>query len=418
MLISAHAGKLPLADDSVQCVVTSPPYWGLRKYAGEQEIDWPKRRGIPAWRGAYGLEPTIEMYVAHTVEILREIRRVLRPDGVCFWNIGDSYFNCTYIREKAADATGNAPGYSASQGGGVSGGKRRSMAKNTAKLKMKDLCLIPARVAISAQSDGWWIRSLIVWIKPNPMPQSMTDRPTNAYEHILMLTKSQRYFWDADAVREPLTGNAHSRGDEDGNAEYQAERDSYHGFKSPSTIVPGGRNMRNVWAFPTQPYSGAHFATFPEEIPRRAILAATSARGACRQCGAPWRRITRRQVAFESGSGRAGNPPGGKNGADYEQARSGDYDIRMGPVIDAETIGWQPTCLCRGQRGTTRPCLVLDPFGGSGTTGKVATELGRNALLCDLGYARSSPEDQAKGRDYAALAERRTRNVQRPLPVA
>ncbi|KKK52297.1 hypothetical protein LCGC14_3106320, partial [marine sediment metagenome] len=221
-----------LPDESVQMVVTSPPYWGLRKYAGEQDLIWGdnhcehewgeilgviERNESPgvgakqeihatqgincslcgAWRGSYGLEPTPEMYVQHTIEILREIRRVLRKDGVVFWNIGDSY---------AAGATSphktmRDPKLMMGNSGWT---KREQGTANTlvGSLKPKDLCLIPFRVAIAAQEDGWWVRSIIIWSKPNPMPESVTDRPTESHEYILMLTKSARYYWDADAVRE------------------------------------------------------------------------------------------------------------------------------------------------------------------------------------------------------------------------
>lgn len=439
-LIQSDARRLPLEDESVQCIVTSPPYWGLRKYAGEQESAWGGDNGhmhawggqIPprgksnwntffkddgesqmksdeslheslptshgshcdcgAWRGAYGLEPTIEMYVAHTVEILRELRRVLRPDGVLFWNIGDSYATCR-------GNTYGKPGRDNLAAPVVIG-----HSKIVDGLKSKDLCLIPARVAIAAQQDGWWIRSMIIWAKPNPMPESCTDRPTDAYEHILMLTKSERYFWDADAVREPGAEPDRVRADVFGGNKGDVVNHS-HGSLSMGHAT---RNLRNVWTFPTQPFSGAHFATFPEEIPRRCILAATSARGACTQCGASWDRVTDRHVEFESGSGRAGNPPAGKNGADYEQAQSGDYDIRMGPVIDSKTIGWRPTCECRGQHGKTRPCLVLDPFAGSGTTGRVARALRRHAVLADVAYGEQD--------EYRKLALARLRNVDVELP--
>jgi len=480
VIVAAHAGALPLADESVQCIVTSPPYWGLRKYAGEQDLTWPPAARGPAdpflcaeeghlwgetieenatnhtgkarwqhtrngrdeeqppekrvawqrtevaqgaicrrcgtWRGAFGLEPTIEMYVEHTVAILRELGRVLRADGVLFWNLGDSYHN------------GDKGGYRKGRLGLRSDIQRSNMAGDIvgapnrnpqAGLKPKDLCLIPARVALAAQAAGWWVRSMIVWAKPNPMPESAMDRPTDAYEHILMLTKSERYFWDADAVREP----ASRAGEIPGGRRYSSDEveQAIGGKHTERTLsetpVADGRNIRNVWTFPTQPYEGAHFATFPEEIPRRAILAATSAKGACRQCGAPWRRVVRRTVQFHSGSGRSGKPPAGKNGADYEQAESGEYDIRMGPVIESETIGWRPGCLCRGQRGDTRPCTVLDPFAGSGTTGRVAIELSRAPILCDIAYAGASAEDRAAGRDYRELAERRMRDVQKRFPL-
>jgi len=498
MLIAGHAGQLPLQDNSVQCVVTSPPYWGLRKYAGEQELIWNGHRGtegtencehdwngekVPvidpvsgagahwqhkephnigpdeydvtefrkadrrfssvgtcrkcgAWRGAYGLEPTVELYVQHTIEILREIRRVLRPDGVVFWNIGDSYAGSwgnygarSGQQRSRISELWHRPGYEnqgdrtlpptarISKSKRIERGTGRWGGGNNydAALKPKDLCLIPQRLALAAQADGWWVRSDIIWAKPNPMPESVTDRPTDAYEHILMLTKSARYFWDADAVKEaaeygyrPTTGEMFAR---KGRADAGPE-------KTVSTTSgkeeKGRRNPRNVWTFPTQPYSGAHFATFPEELPRRCILVGTSAKGACRFCGAPWERIIESQTRFESGSGKAGNPPMGKY-AGSEQAESGDYDIRMGPVIESQTIGWRPTCACRGQRARTLPCVVLDPFAGSGTTGRVAIELNRTAILVDLAYGWATTEDLRKGTAYAPLADKRTRNVQRNL---
>jgi len=154
-----------------------------------------------AWKGAYGLEPTPEMYVEHTIEILREIRRVLRKDGVVFWNIGDSYAGSG---GPGSQYDTKHPGY----------GKQFEKFTNPNKkgfktIKPKDLCLIPFRVAIAAQEDGWWVRSVIIWSKPNPMPESVTDRPTESHEYILMLTKSARYYWDMEAVREKgLTNSA------------------------------------------------------------------------------------------------------------------------------------------------------------------------------------------------------------------
>jgi DNA modification methylase len=461
-LIQANARHLPLEDESVQCIVTSPPYWGLRKYAGDQESVWGGENGhahawggqIPprgksnwntffkddgesqmksdeslhesqptshgahcrcgAWRGAYGLEPTIEMYVSHTVGILREMRRVLRADGVLFWNIGDSY-NSSPNQRKSGD--GDCLGYKQA----TNIGSRTVGSRSAPNLKPKDLCLIPARVAIAAQQDGWWIRSLIIWAKPNPMPESCTDRPTDAYEHIIMLTKSERYFWDADAVREPAaTGwNGSSFTDERDTAVYanlgrgprntegykpgHDARDGKERFCSGTGgyIPPGGRNIRNVWTFPTQPFSGAHFATFPEEIPRRCILAATSARGACTQCGAPWERVIRRN-AYRDGSWFEGIPedaPRPKMGTGTEFYEG--YD-------PPKTIGWRPTCECRGQHGKTRPCLVLDPFAGSGTTGRVARALRRHAVLADLAYGEND--------EYRKLAVARICNVDVELP--
>jgi len=300
-------------------------YWGLRKYSGLPDLIWGgdsscehqwldatyKRRssdGLPgfskerydnktyeelrrdkpiesafcslcgAWKGQLGLEPTPEMYIEHLVEICREIRRVLRRDGVFFLNIGDSY----------------ASGFASSDN------MYKAMAGNEPKqkfdtgLKPKDLCLIPFRLAIALQ-DGWWVRSVIIWSKPNPMPESVRDRPTESHEYILMLTKSARYYWDQETVREPQGNNTHSRGYGDGGKK-QRERTkegTFVGFKesTPLTYLPSGRNLRSVWIFPTRGFSGAHFAVFPEKLPEICIKAATPEVGCCSKCGAPWERI-------------------------------------------------------------------------------------------------------------------------------
>ena len=326
-----------LEDNSVQCVVTSPPYWGLRKYSGEQDLIWggdndcghqwgeteikemdyvqgnpefarPHREHknfksetntcslCGVWKGAYGLEPTPEMYVQHTIEILREIRRVLRKDGVVFWNIGDSYNSKepSTGRSFRRDRAEVLPG---SNRGGHSNG-----------LKPKDLCLIPFRIAIAAQEDGWYIRSDIIWSKPNPMPESVTDRPTNSHEHILMLTKSAKYYWDADAVREPQVEYERQRRlreKEQGlDSVYSIAAEGKTG-QSPQgatgavknikarhdLAVKGNRNIRSVWEFPTQPYPEAHFAVFPEKLPEICIKAATPEVGCCSKCGSPLERI-------------------------------------------------------------------------------------------------------------------------------
>ncbi len=244
--------------ESVQCVVTSPPYWGLRKYAGEQELVWgdnhcehewgnlikgkeygrhdtndPRSTNFGAWsnwdgdtgndarhrclkcgawRGAYGLEPTVEMYVDHTVQFLRAIWRVLRKDGVVFWNIGDSYAGGKgQSGSRGAEYQGisHELGESLNTDYQTLGGALQTRptddtrALRECNIKPKDMCLIPFRVAIAAQQDGWWVRSVIIWSKPNPMPESVKDRPTESHEYILMLTRSKDYYWDIEAVREP-----------------------------------------------------------------------------------------------------------------------------------------------------------------------------------------------------------------------
>ena len=302
MLLQANALRIPLADESVHCVVTSPPYWGLRSYFGtavwvdgdpicdhfidlgdggsikDDDFETPFRTGKQythqkVYRdtcgkcGAVridaqlGLEATIEEYCANMVAVFREVKRVLRSDGVCWINLGDAFLN-------------------------------------------KQLIGAPWRVAFALQADGWWLRSDCIWAKPNPMPESVTDRPTKSHEYIFLLTKSANYFYDADAVREPLkddpetyikkstrknptaVGSALQSGfasRENGFNKYLVDKDIY---------VPAGRNLRSVWTIATAPYSGAHFATFAPALVERCIRAGTSERGACPECGKQWERET------------------------------------------------------------------------------------------------------------------------------
>jgi DNA modification methylase len=220
-----------------------------------------------------GLEPTPEEYVAHMVEVFREVRRVLRDDGVLWLNLGDSYAAGKLGRDDSGD-------------NGRFGGPRIEPKQRSAPpgLKPKDLVGIPWRVAFALQADGWWLRADCIWAKPNPMPESVTDRPTKSHEYLFLLAKSERYYYDQDAVREP-----HSRLWDESNggsiatgrmaAANGAMGDmSTHpkGYPLPN---PTGRNRRSVWTIATKPYSGAHFATFPEKLVEPCILAGCPAGG-------------------------------------------------------------------------------------------------------------------------------------------
>jgi len=230
-----------IPDASVQCCVTSPPYWGLRDYGVDGQI---------------GLEPSLDAYVARMVEVFREVRRCLRDDGTLWLNLGDSYAaNRGYqVPDSKHIDVGNAMASSVPTG-----------------LKPKDLCMIPWRVALALQADGWWLRSVIVWAKKSPMPESVTDRPTSSWEPIFLLAKSERYYYDAEAVKEPSIHAGHIATSRNPNAGY--DPNEVRGGPGFTGQVPLMRNQRNVWHLGPEPYAEAHFATFPTEIPRRCIMA-------------------------------------------------------------------------------------------------------------------------------------------------
>lgn len=239
---------------SVQACITSPPYWALRDYGIEEQV---------------GLEPTPETYVARLVEIFQEVHRVLRSDGVLWLNLGDSY---------ASGGKG---------GGGCFMAERRDAAwqkRSTLNgwrsrppgLKDKDLVGIPWRVAFALQADGWYLRSDVIWTKPNPMPESVTDRPTKAHEYIFLLAKSERYFYNTDAIKEQATdtGRENGRNGRIEDSQARPPRTNPRTLKrlDYSTL---GRNIRTVWNYATQANPEEHFATFPIELPERCLLAST-----------------------------------------------------------------------------------------------------------------------------------------------
>ncbi len=286
-----------LAAGSVRCCVTSPPYWGLRDYGHGEQI---------------GLEQTPDAYVEQLVAVFREVRRVLTDDGTLWLNLGDSY---------AANR-----GYQVPDSKHVDVGNSRGMNAASIGLKHKDLVGIPWRVAFALQADGWYLRSDIIWHKPNPMPESVTDRPTKAHEYVFLLSKSAKYYYDAAAIAEPATyadsrmvdgfGDKSIHGKHKGDpqsAEFRKQDNTgnrhYTGFNDryASKALPTTRNARTVWTVTTSPYSGAHFATMPPELAERCIKA-----------------------------------------------------------------------------GSAKGDTVLDPFGGAGTTALVADRLGRDAILCEL----------------------------------
>lgn len=401
-----------MPDGSVHCVVTSPPYWGLRDYGTAQweggltECDHLEPQGGQGTASAkqntsvgsqvmqyktdclkcgairsdnqIGLEPTPEAYVAKMVDVFREVRRVLRSDGTLWLNLGDSYNSSTqFNNNKGARYT------EAKDGNGWPG--HRPLLSN---LKNKDLVGIPWMVAFALRADSWYLRSDIIWSKPNPMPESVTDRPTKSHEYVFLLSRSARYFYDGDAIREPynlasisrydspMMGTAPTAHQPNGDIG-RRERDK--GLRDPN---PLGRNIRSVWNIATQPFSEAHFATFPERLVDRCISAGTSKKGVCGECGKPWaRRIERVE------------------GVTHQRELA---HVPNGCHTKVDSTGWQPMTRATDQweRQCNHdtlpvPATVLDIFSGSGTSGVVAHKLGRNYIGIEL-----NPQ-------YVVMSERR-----------
>lgn len=419
---------------SIHCCVTSPPYWGLRDY------------GIPprTWGDgevcAYGSEQSPEAFVRHTVEVFAEVRRVLRDDGTLWLNFGDSY------------AQDGKWGGSSSNKNEVEMGYPRPKGKGASGLKAGDLCNIPHRVAAALQAAGWYWRSTIVWHKRSPMPESVSGwrwmrcqrkvangaacdvevnglkahsgdirntlaaqwepcpgckkcepngglilrqgkwRPTTGHEYIFLFSKSEQYFCDATAVAEPAVyastdRQSKKRGEFNGKNTMPG-KESFRAFTET-------RNPRSVWTFSNEPFKGSHFAVFPTALPRRCIEAATSAGGCCSQCGSPYAPLVHSErVATRPGNdskvGRVSDDPD----SPYERqsgAVVGNRDPQRHIAVK-RVEKYLPTCKCGAEPGRS---VVLDPFGGSGTTAQVARNLDRDWVICEL-----NPE-------YAKLAEQR-----------
>lgn len=431
------AGLGRLADDSVQCVVTSPPYWALRDY------------GVA---GQIGLEPTPEAYIERMVAVFREVRRVLRPDGTLWLNMGDGY------AQGGRGAVGPKTTLTSTRPESA-GAASRFAGRPRARLAHKQLIGMPWRLALALQADGavdtralamiervraelldeyedrtppdrvlnvlerlereyvaakgegWWLRQDIIWHKPNPMPESVRDRCTKAHEYLFLLTKGPRYYFDAEAIREearfagrevrPYGKESRTRQVGDGINDRRTTRWLAEGLQ-----VGAGRNKRSVWTIAAQPTKIAHFAAFPEKLVEPCIRAGTSAKGCCPACGAPWRRVVERHRQ-RTRPGATTKVPG-KNSRMFqthdpaheaEAYKVERYELVAGNrdagrhVTTTRTTGWEPTCGCG--RPDVVPCVVLDPFCGTGRTGVVAVREGRDFVGIDLseaycGYAREA----------------------------
>jgi DNA modification methylase len=411
-----------LESGSVQCCVTSPPYLGLRDYGVDGQI---------------GLEASPQEYVVEIVSVFRQVWRVLRDDGTVWLNLGDSYARDSGKGQHKPGDSGKQ-NYIIERGGGRASGQMRLLPSDKHYgvhmghcnqgeylgvccygddatcpaivdgvpfgYKPKDLLMIPARVAIALQEDGWWLRSDIIYHKPNPMPESVTDRPTSSHEHVFLLTKAERYFYDGDAVREVSSDSRDYPTWEERKALGEPIRrgdPALSGYINRGNGMGGGgtRNLRNVWTISSQPFPESHFATFPPELAERCIKAGTSERGACSACGAPWVRIVTKGAPDETHRAACGaDSSGGYNGQSTKgHAAAGVQDAsavkaRILAGMRERISEWRPSCQCAVP---TRPCVVLDCFAGAGTSLMVADRLGRDAIGIELNS------------DYCTMIERR-----------
>jgi DNA modification methylase len=368
---NANAALLPLADKSVHMIATSPPYWGLRSYdTGANkaaELGAEPLHDCLAW--ARGDEPCGACYVCNLREWAAEMWRVLRDDGCMFLNLGDSY--------ASSGKAGPISDKSTWHGGGAYNVISLGRAPTAPGLKPKDLCGIPWRVALALQADGWTLRSDIIWAKPNPMPESVTDRPTKAHEYVFLLTKRPRYYWDAEAVKEPVAestvgrgpvdfggtkGRDYKKGIKPGDPNYRNGSEQWGRTFDYTESCATGRNLRTVWNIATAPYAGSHFATWPPALVERMVKAGTSERGVCPECGKPWRRVVDK--------GEPVNTPRNPNDVQPYPAgngyNNGNGATTLHKVREVKTVEWRPTCTCNQDGLDLKPDdfeIILTPTG-------------------------------------------------------
>jgi DNA modification methylase len=356
-LLQGDARHLPLADGSVQCCVTSPPYWGLRDYNEKNQI---------------GMEVRLEDYTAALVQVFSEVKRVVRDDGTLWLNIGDSYGSGNRVGH------GTRVGYKQQTNRGMNGTQDPPRAPQPAWLREKNLLGVPWRVALALQANGWILRNAVIWQKPNQFPESVKDRFTRSYEHVFLFSKQPHYYFDQEALREPHQADsvARTRRGRSPTHKYAEGGPGHHTLTMDVTggCHPQGRNGRDVWTISTQASGLDHYGTFPLEIPRRCILAGTSAQGACVGCGAPVvQRMERTTIPDPRAKGSRFDT--GKTGV------NGQGRVQPGERYLRQPGAWAPSCPCNVG---VRPCVVLDCFCGVGTTALAAWHLGRSCVSLDL----------------------------------
>jgi len=394
-----------LPDKSVHTCITSPPYYGLRDYGTAEweggdpdcehsishftdpkkpNVDRPSRKpedrkvcnkcGAIRTDSQIGLEDTPEEFIENLVEVFREVKRVLRDDGTLWLNLGDTYWGgkgaSGQISADKQEARTNTISTKHSHVGGSK--QTRPTDRTHGIIKPKDLIGIPWMVALALRADGWYLRQDIIWQKPNPMPESVKDRCTKAHEYIFLLSKSKKYYYDHEAVKQRTQDTVQGKR---GQTTFRNKTESMLKDRTweHHYSVFGKRNRHSVWKVPVRPFKEAHFAVYPPELIEPCILAGTSAKGCCSECGEPYKRLieTKRPPTRQV---NARDVPG--------QERHGSLGVeRFDEPIKTTTIGWELSCDCNAD---IVPCTVLDPFGGSGTTAAVALKHQRQAILCEL----------------------------------
>ena len=419
----------------VQMCVTSPPYYGLRDYGtaewegGDPNCDHtdarsrgddltgnsvqnfasrPNMQKVCATCGAVrkdrqlGLEDTPEEFIENMVDVFRHVREVLADDGVIWVNMGDSYYNYR-------------PGKGQRQGKQSIAGQKYSEVEECSKrgnklegYKEKDLIGIPWMLAFALRADGWYLRQDIIWHKPNPMPESVRDRCTKNHEYIFLLSKKSHYFYDNEAIKEPsITNDKNVRDRDASRLNNTPGRTRMAGLKTNDYEM---KNKRSVWTVTTKPYKGAHFATFPMDLIEPCILAGTSEKGHCPECGARWVREIEKETNFNSGSGQAGRTADEVNDSGKWAGQQYGTNLKLGPTNITKTVAWKPTCECGHE---PVPDVVFDPFMGSGTTAAVAVKNGRQYMGCELNEDYKELQDERiklATEDYQKVIEEKTKN--------